>query len=59
MKKAEYEKHVRAEARKIYKALTAYREQLEARHASDPLKLPPLFLLNMATEQAGRLSKLK
>jgi hypothetical protein len=37
--------------REIYKHLVVYKAQLEARHRAEPLKPPPLFLLNTATDQ--------
>jgi len=36
--------------RRIHNMLVEYREQLETRHRTEPLKSPPLFLLNQAIE---------
>ena len=43
--------------REIYKHLVVYKAQLEARHKAEPLKPPPLFLLNVATDQIFGLLK--
>lgn len=43
--------------REIASTLKTYKKQLEARHKADPLKSPPLFLLNHATTQLERLAK--
>lgn len=50
---AKLKKELRTQA----KLLSKYKEQLEARHKSEPLKSPPVFLFNEVISNLERLTK--
>jgi hypothetical protein len=48
---------MKKELRDNLRLLIRYKEQLMARHASDPLKSPPVFLLNVVISDLEGLVK--
>lgn len=52
-------KQIKRKAKALTKTLTMYREQLTARHDNEPLKSPPLFLLNYAIGEIDRIAQIK
>jgi len=51
------EAKLKKELKAQVKLLKLYKRQLEARHHAEPLKPPPLFLLNVVTDKLAILSK--
>ena len=47
-----------AQIRDVYTTLVRYKDQLMARHKAEPLKSPPLFLLDAAMSELQRAFKI-
>lgn len=52
-------KQIKKKAKSVARVLATYREQLNARHNNEPLKPPPMFLLNWAIGQMDRIAQIK